>query len=379
MGKEEASADHFVCLKLANFSVPDVPKSNAHLASFPPPSLMKLLVPFSPRWGALLLALALPLLLAGLAALLAALVIALGEWFFLRHAEGTAGTVDHFESHASASGSHQTIYYKPAVVFTAHTGQKYTFTADEESQDRPAYAVGQDVPVLYDPANPSRAELDTFSTAWGTTLFCAGAGVVLTAAGAWLLAGRARGLRRNAPMPALAPLETSVLRDPAIPFDPPVTSGRRLQYPKTVLSFRLLSVAMLLGAVWTGAREELYLAGARHTQGKVVSVKSYLQRRTGSRGYMKYRPSLSFEDEAGKTWTFDSGSYGLEGGKVGAVLPVVYDPSYPEKAQLDSFWGEWDPTFTFAYVGAFALLLSWVFQQATTTAAPRDPAILAGP
>lgn len=140
---------------------------------------------------------------------------------------------------------------------------------------------------------------------------------------------------------------------------------------------------MLLGAIGAGVREGWFLAHAGHAQGTVVSVAtSYSGGVKGGRGNLTYRPTLAFTDAADKAWTFDSGRFGLVGGKVGGVLPVVYEASNPAHAQIESFWGQWDPTFTFGYVAVFALVLRWLVRLGMPPdrdGTPHDPAILAGP
>jgi len=49
------------------------------------------------------------------------------------------------------------------------------------------FTVGQTVPVRYDPANPSRAEVDTFAVMWGRALLRAGYALFFLGLGAVLL------------------------------------------------------------------------------------------------------------------------------------------------------------------------------------------------
>lgn len=50
------------------------------------------------------------------------------------------------------------------------------------------FEVGQAVPIRYDPADPSRAEVDTFAVMWGLALLRAGYGVLFLLMGSVALA-----------------------------------------------------------------------------------------------------------------------------------------------------------------------------------------------
>ena len=61
---------------------------------------------------------------------------------------------------------------------------------------------------------------------------------------------------------------------------------------------------------------------------------------------------------------------------------MVYAAANPARAQIESFWGQWNPTFTSGYMAVFALLLRWLVRLRLPRARdspPRDPAVLSGP
>jgi hypothetical protein len=75
--------------------------------------------------------------------------------------------------------------YSPVLSFQTLAGQQIE-TKSATGGSSPGAEVGQQVRVLYDPANPSTAELDTFSaqaTALLVPLLCAGAGVAVIIVG----------------------------------------------------------------------------------------------------------------------------------------------------------------------------------------------------
>jgi hypothetical protein len=92
--------------------------------------------------------------------------------------------------------------FHPVVRIVTAREQEVRFQASEGSNDPFAYGVGDTIRVLYDPADPQAARLDTWSSRWGdsVTLVAIGLGlVVLGAVGYWLLRSRTtRAARRGA-------------------------------------------------------------------------------------------------------------------------------------------------------------------------------------
>jgi hypothetical protein len=90
--------------------------------------------------------------------------------------------------------------FHPVVRFVTAREQELRFQASEGGNDPFAYGVGDTIRVLYDPANPKAARLDTWSSRWGDslTLVAIGLGLlVLGAVGYWLLRSRGPAARRR--------------------------------------------------------------------------------------------------------------------------------------------------------------------------------------
>jgi hypothetical protein len=123
--------------------------------------------------------------LVGAGLLAAAIVIYAGNRSFEQHARRAAG---HVVSLEPSQGSDRSLTYLPIVQFTAEDGRTIEFSSGVSSNP-PAYDVGEEVSVLYDPAKPTDAKIDAF---WqvhfvtvvlggiGSLFFIVGAGLILT-------------------------------------------------------------------------------------------------------------------------------------------------------------------------------------------------------
>ena len=124
------------------------------------------------------------LILLGIAAVL--LVSPAG---FARTAERTEGTVVDVEyslSSRSSSGSRSRVAYPYVTYVSPADGREYTFR-DSVGSNPPAYAVGERVPVLYAPARPGDARIDSWANRYLGPSISGGLGVVFTAIGSVLL------------------------------------------------------------------------------------------------------------------------------------------------------------------------------------------------
>ena len=83
-------------------------------------------------------------------------------WQLETKGETASGTVVRLAESDSAEGG--CCVYSPVVEVRAD-GRVYSFESDNAS-DPPAYRVGQEVSVRYDPANPATAQIDSFGERW---------------------------------------------------------------------------------------------------------------------------------------------------------------------------------------------------------------------
>lgn len=79
------------------------------------------------------------------------------------------GLAEHVDSESNDSA------YSPVVEFTTKKGETSQFESNIQSNP-PSYRKGDQVPVLYDPSNPSRAHIDSPWDSWLTCGIIGGIG-----------------------------------------------------------------------------------------------------------------------------------------------------------------------------------------------------------
>ena len=84
------------------------------------------------------------------------------SWQLEQNGEIATGTVVRLEESDSSEGG--CCVYSPVIEF-ALNGQTYSFEGDTAS-DPPAYEVGEEVSILYDPADPDTAQINKWSERW---------------------------------------------------------------------------------------------------------------------------------------------------------------------------------------------------------------------
>jgi hypothetical protein len=84
------------------------------------------------------------------------------SWQLEQNGETTIGTVVRLEESDSAEGG--CCVYSPVIEFDMN-GQTYSFEGDNASYP-PAYEVGEEVSILYDPANPGTAQINKWTERW---------------------------------------------------------------------------------------------------------------------------------------------------------------------------------------------------------------------
>jgi hypothetical protein len=85
------------------------------------------------------------------------------SWRLEQEGVTTTGTVVEMEASDSSEGG--CCVYSPVIEFTASNDQKYTFEGDTAS-DPPAYEVGDEVSVIYDPNDPETAQINKWTERW---------------------------------------------------------------------------------------------------------------------------------------------------------------------------------------------------------------------
>jgi Protein of unknown function (DUF3592) len=147
-----------------------------------------------PRWVAILL---IGFMLLGVVFLIVSVKQLVDIRRFLAKAVGAdaqvVGVARHVESVQRGSGDHahyeDVPYYYPVVRFVTPLEEVVQFEGGDGSTKPEEYRVGESLKILYDPANPHDARLDTVNSRWGGVIIFGGLGVgfVVTSASVYLV------------------------------------------------------------------------------------------------------------------------------------------------------------------------------------------------
>jgi hypothetical protein len=107
---------------------------------------------------------------------------------FSAHAKSVDGVVVDLAYLQSSKGRGT---YAPVAEFTAADGSKVHVTGSVSSSS-PAYSRGDHLRILYDPANPEHARIDSFSETWFGPVLLAGMGTVFALVGGGIVFGLVR-------------------------------------------------------------------------------------------------------------------------------------------------------------------------------------------
>jgi len=84
------------------------------------------------------------------------------SWTLEQNGVAVVGTVVRLEKSSDSDGG--CCVYSPVIEFAAND-QTYSFESNNAS-DPPAYNVGEQVPVIFDPADPATAQINKWSERW---------------------------------------------------------------------------------------------------------------------------------------------------------------------------------------------------------------------
>ena len=94
---------------------------------------------------------------------------------------------NHWRENRIQGGGETPGAWAPVVRYEDADGTPSTFTSEIGNYPSPDYAIGEEVEVLYDPDNPSHAEISDFMTLWLIPVVLFGIGIVMALFGGVLL------------------------------------------------------------------------------------------------------------------------------------------------------------------------------------------------
>jgi hypothetical protein len=164
-------------------------------------------------------------LLVGLGMLGGAVYSFVTTWRFIGGAIAAAGVVIALEERWSSSDGDYTYY--PRVAFETEDRRRFEFTGDTGSRPA-AFDIGEPVRVLFDPARPEAARIDSFFQLWLLPLILGGLGTVFSAFGlAATLSVVRDSAGRAGKRPAVRTEATPKPANQAPNKAPPLTAARR--------------------------------------------------------------------------------------------------------------------------------------------------------
>jgi hypothetical protein len=88
--------------------------------------------------------------------------------YFVSHAARTTGTITALTDKVDKD---QGVNYAPTFIFATESGQLIK-SQSAVASNPPSFSVGQQVPILFDPQNPSSAEINTTMQLWFVSIVC---------------------------------------------------------------------------------------------------------------------------------------------------------------------------------------------------------------
>lgn len=105
-------------------------------------------------------------------ALAGAIAVTAYRMQMLSQAESATGTVIGFNTSISANDGRTATVYSPVIEFTTTEGERLTYSPNTSSSRQPG-EVGDTVNLLYDPADPNTAVINTFWQKWFGSMIAA--------------------------------------------------------------------------------------------------------------------------------------------------------------------------------------------------------------
>jgi len=121
----------------------------------------------------------------------------------------------------------------------------------------------------------------------------------------------------------------------------------------------LAGIAFLLAAIGDYEYEAYFLRHAVQTTGQVTQLDEHVDRDSTS-VTVTYAPVFTFQTgNVGHTVHSESGT-NPPGYVLGQVVPIVYDPTDPDHAQISTFGQKWGLDVGFGVGGTAASIIGWV-------------------
>jgi Protein of unknown function (DUF3592) len=127
-----------------------------------------------------------------------------------------------------------------------------------------------------------------------------------------------------------------------------------------------MAIPFAIGSIFLAAAAVSFISTARFLSSAITTQASFAGSKTrtgGNHGGVFYYPQFSFHTQDGREVIFTARDGSTDQPYVvGQRVPVVYDPTRPEHAELDSFWSLWaGALFLAAFALPFAGIPAFIF------------------
>ncbi len=290
-----------------------------------------------------------PKLVAIFAGLAGIATLALGLWLISQERAFEAGAValeaQVVSVKADRSGSSENALFKPVFTFSDADGRAHTAPAahSDEAYD---FAVGERVPILFNPAQPETVRVNNGSqSSTGLTIALGSLIFFVPAVLGFILHRRWKARTPDYEVHTMLPEDESLddqIRSMAGRYDSWLLRKPR----KMAIILGVVGGLFMAVGVSTLVDDNAFMKTAVATSATVLSVE-----KTGS----NYRPTVGFKTESGAKVTARSAlsdsSYNFSAGQ---HVPIYYDRANPQNIRLQGMLE--DGTFAYAII-LFALIL----------------------
>lgn len=114
-----------------------------------------------------------------------------------------------------------------------------------------------------------------------------------------------------------------------------------------ISSFAVVGLGLLTGGFLSFRNTQAFFHAAISTTGSVIGNDRHID----SERNITYYPTVQFRTNSGRLIEFASNSGSSKYSAIGSKVPVLYDPTHPQEARINSFFSLWGATLVLSILG----------------------------